>query len=50
MHSRYDWWLMPSGYEQEPNLHARPQPSWWNMIIPVIIIVAAIALAFLGVM
>ena len=50
MHSRYDWWLMPSGYEQEPNLHARPQPSWWNTVIPVIIIVAAIALAFLGVM
>ena len=27
-----------------------PEPSWWNMVIPFIIIIAGIALGFLGVM
>jgi hypothetical protein len=27
-----------------------PQPSWWNMAIPFIIIITAIALAYLGVL
>jgi hypothetical protein len=41
--------VMPSSYEQEPD-NVRPQPSWWNMVIPFIIMIAAIALAFLGLM
>jgi hypothetical protein len=35
-----------SGDDQEPEL---PQPSWWNMAIPFIIIVAAVAFAYFGV-
>ena len=27
-----------------------PEPSWWNMAIPIIILVVAVALGFLGVM
>ena len=27
-----------------------PEPSWWNMVIPFIILIAGIALEFLGVM
>ena len=27
-----------------------PAPSWWNMAIPIIIVVAGVALGFLGVM
>ena len=27
-----------------------PEPSWWNMAIPIIIVVVGVALGFLGVM
>jgi hypothetical protein len=27
-----------------------PEPSWWNMAIPILIVVAGVALGFLGVM
>ena len=27
-----------------------PEPSWWNMVIPFIILIAGIGLGFLGVM
>ena len=38
-----------TSHEQESN-QLGLQPSWWNMAIPFIIIIAAIALAYLGVM
>ena len=27
-----------------------PEPSWWNMAIPIIIVVAGVTFGFLGVM
>ena len=36
--------------DREPGRTTVPEPSWWNMAIPVIIVVAGVALGFLGVM
>ena len=32
---------------KEPD-HTGPEPSWWNMVIPFIIIIAAVILGYLG--
>ena len=35
---------------RRPERASVPEPSWWNMAIPIIIVVAGVALRFLGVM
>jgi len=40
---------MPSGYEQEPN-YGGPKSVWASMIIPLIVVFAALALSFFGVL
>ena len=40
----------PSQWDGRPEHASVPEPSWWNMVIPFIIIIAGIALGFLGVM
>jgi hypothetical protein len=34
----------------KPERASVPEPSWWNMAMPIIIVVAGVALGFLGVM
>ena len=43
---------MPSANQLDRKLErcTVPEPSSWNMVIPIIIIVAGVALGFLGVM
>ena len=41
---------MPSANQQPEYVNRVPEPSWWNMAIPIIIIVAGVGLGFLGVM
>jgi hypothetical protein len=36
--------------DRKPERASVPEPSWWNMAIPIIIVVAGVALGFLGVM
>ena len=45
-------WLMSDAnqLDRKPERASVPEPSWWNMVIPFIIIIAGIALGFLGVM
>jgi hypothetical protein len=45
---------MTDAFAQKPDLRPQrasvPEPSWWNMAMPIIIVVAGVALGFLGVM
>jgi hypothetical protein len=40
---------MPLAINQ-PERASVPEPSWWNMAMPIIVVAAAVALGFLGVM
>ena len=45
--------LMPlaNQWDQRPErATVPPEPSWWNLVIPIIIVVVGVALGFLGVM
>jgi hypothetical protein len=36
--------------DRKPDRASVPEPSWWNMVIPIVIVVGGVALGFLGVM
>jgi hypothetical protein len=36
--------------DRKPDRTSVPEPSWWNMVIPIVIIVGGVALGFLGLM
>jgi len=44
-----DWGSIMNQLDR-PDRSSVPEPSWWNMVIPIIIIVAGVTLGFLGVM
>ena len=45
---------MTGAFASQPDVRPEragvPEPSWWNMAMPIIIVVAGVALGFLGVM